>query len=396
MPKLNIPDANFNEDALVAGSVSKALKTAEATKTGDLIMVQRSKIRVIPGFNVRIETPSYLAHVETIAQSMAANGFYRNKPLAGFAGKDGDEDVIFTTDGHTRLKALDRADELGAEISEVPVVLKPPGTSAEDLTVALVEDNEGRPLAPLERAIVAARLISYGMEKAEIAKRLGGVTERYVDDMLLLAAAPPKVRNLVINEKVSFTEAVKVLRKDAGKAAETLTTAVAAAESQGKTRATGKHVNGAAAAKGKPEKAVYRFKGGDIVPASEILKVSKVADGSWWAYVDPDQKAKSPIKITESITITVSYEFGAKPAAPAPAEASTTTVSAEEEITVDDDDHEGSGSETDGTLEAPVEPAAAEAPAAVETPAPAPAKGKGGGKKKAPAAPAADADMGGL
>lgn len=321
-----LPSNEFDPDLIVSGSVKKAVETAHATKA-EAYLADPDELVEIPGFNVRVETPDYLEHVDNIAQSIAVNGFYPNKPLGGYAGKQDGADVIFVTDGHTRRKAVKIAREkYGATIDKIPVILKPHGQSIEDLTVALIQDNEGRPLTVLEKAIVASRLSSFMMTKADIAKRLN-MTDRYVDQLLILAGSPKKVRDLVAADKVSATEAVKQLQKDPEKAVDVLTEAVRAAEAGGKKKASGKHTkaaNGASAKrKGKDEsKAVYRFKAGEEYSPDEIKPISRVEGGDWWEYAD---ESKEKVRATETVTITVIVERAAAP----------TTVTEEENIVVD-------------------------------------------------------------
>jgi len=77
------------------------------------------------------------------------------------------------------------------------------------------------------------------MSKAEIAKALG-FTERAVEDFFTMIEAPKKVRDLVKMERVSGTEAVRIIRKfkDPEKATEKLLEMVAKAEARGKQKAT--------------------------------------------------------------------------------------------------------------------------------------------------------------
>lgn len=328
--KNELPSADFTRD-LVAGNLGAATKAAGA-EAGKLLMVPVSALRRLDGFNVRVKTPDYLDHKNEIAKSIRANGFYPNKPLGGYVAKEGDENVFYVTDGYTRLDAVESLNDPefgdgGEKIEKVPFVVKPAGQNLEDLTVALVQDNEGRPLSVFERAIVTARLKAYGMEDAEIARRLN-VTTRYVSDLLLLAGAPAKVRKLLIDGKLAATEAVKQLRKDGSKAADKLTKAAAAAEKAGKKKATGKDVRKAA---GEPtrkeEKAAKKtapaaaaapptlpgkvtttetfvFVAGSIHEADAIRTVSRVGDGEWWNYVD-DSKANVFIEEDIEIAITV-------------------------------------------------------------------------------------------
>lgn len=253
-PKMTLPAGNL--DLTITAGKMKAI-TAAATGKEQTYIVPVDQLRPIPGFNVRVrETDDYRAQVEALKQSISENGFYHNKPLAGYIGREGDEDVIFVTDGYTRLEAVQ---ELNAEdvdgkneIAGLPVSLKPADSTLADLTIALVQDNSGRPLTPYEMGIVVQRL--RGMKndageplftKAEIANRLS-VTERYIDDLEVLVAAPAKVRTAVLRGEVSSTLAIQELRKNPKKAEERITAAVTKVKAAGGTKATKKHVQAAA------------------------------------------------------------------------------------------------------------------------------------------------------
>lgn len=323
-PKLAIPTSDFNSDALAAGSLTSAVKGASGTATKqELFDVPVESFRFIPDFNVRIETPDYVQHIEDIAQSIVANGFYRDKALTTYAGKDGDENVLYITDGHTRLRAVKRAIELGAEITSIPTIVKPGSESIEDLTVALVQANSGRPLSALEKAIVAKRLMGFGVTEEDIAKRLN-CTPRYVSDLLVLVAAPPKVRNAVISGKMSATEAVKVLRKHGQNAAKVVEKATAKADGKGKKKATAKDIAAAeaetteasgkkytidrtAATRSGKAKAtlVYNLKAGAIIPKDEVKPILLVNDSDWWNYVDDNTKADIFVETDTKITVII-------------------------------------------------------------------------------------------
>lgn len=236
----NASELSFAND-LVAGNVKAAMREAGAASS-DLWKVPRDQIRILDGFNVRsTDDPDYRAHIRSIADSIKENGFYQDKPLSGFVGKDGKADVIFLTDGHSRLAAVDIAVSEGAEITVLPVVIKPRGTSMEDLTVALYTSNTGRPLTPFETGVICKRLVGYGWEPREIAKRLG-LTSKYVNDLLGLVGAPKAVRELVTTGLVSATTAIKTIRDYGATASQTLNDAVTQAKASGKNRVTAKNL----------------------------------------------------------------------------------------------------------------------------------------------------------
>lgn len=160
------------EIELAPGNVKAAMREASAASS-DLWMVPLENIRVLAGFNVRTDNDEYQQHIASIASSIISNGYRKDKPLTGYVAKEDGKDFIYITDGHSRLAAVHQANRLGAEIKVLPVVTTPAGTSMVDLAVGLVVSNSGKQLTPLEKAEVCKRLIGYGLEVPEIAKRLG-------------------------------------------------------------------------------------------------------------------------------------------------------------------------------------------------------------------------------
>lgn len=236
------PTTELVIDSLVPGSVKAAMKEVGASSS-DLWMVPYKDIRVIDGFNVRVRNAEYEAHLHSIRDSILANGFYRDKPLEGYVAKEDGTNVIYITGGHTRYEAAGLAIEAGAAIEALPIIVKPAGTSQEDLTVALVTGNSGRPLTPIETAIVIKRLLGFGLDEKQIAQRLG-YGKKYVEDLLGLLSAPAPVRKLVEQGKVSATLAIAEIKKDPKEAARKLTEAVKLVTEAGKTKVTKKSLDG--------------------------------------------------------------------------------------------------------------------------------------------------------
>lgn len=373
MSKIQVPTASFSTE-LTPGSIKGAMKTAGGNEKSGLWLVPVGAIRRIPDFNVRVITEDYEAHKDDIAKSIFANGFYPDKPLSGYIAKgEGDEDsVIMLTDGYTRLGAVELAIERGAEIERIPVIVKPQTDNLIDLTVALLQGNEGRPLTPYEKAIIVKRLLGYNMPEPEIAARLG-MTERYVSDLKVLIGAPVRVRDMVIRGKVSSTEAIKQLRKDPKKAVDRLVAAVETATASGKSRATAKHVDDGeggdsesvtSETKVKGGKAktkfVFRLKGGEKIRKGAIEQILQVAEGSWWREPeDLDDAKEGEVIVTETITISLLIERAA------PEEAEGETDSGDAGLTEGEVDEalQGAGEETEtevGDQEAEAEETEAE------------------------------------
>lgn len=228
------------ETELHPGSIKSAMKLAEAGSR-DLWQVPPAALHVLDNFNARIKDASYYAHIRWLADSMKLEGFYQHEPLAGYVAKVGDEQVIYIYEGHCRREAALLAISEGAEILNVPVVVSQAGLSMEDLTVALVRSNGGKPLSPYEVGVVCKRLVRFGLEVSVIASRLS-LTEQHVNNLLSLMASPIDLRKMVIEGVVSATTAIEMLAKHGEKALERLQEAQARANAAGKTRVTGKHV----------------------------------------------------------------------------------------------------------------------------------------------------------
>ena len=161
--------------------------------------------------------------------------------MAGFVAKENGSDVIFVTDGHCRYDAVELAISEGAEIVRIPVVVAHQGTSMEDLTVALVRANSGKPLEPYEIGMVCKRLTRYNWEIETIAQRLG-FSEKYVEGLLLLMGSQVEIRDMVQNDEVAASTAIETIRKYGEKAYSKLKQALDAAKASGGDKATKKYL----------------------------------------------------------------------------------------------------------------------------------------------------------
>lgn len=205
-----LPPTEFTVE-LVQGGMKAAMKDNGATSR-DLLMVPIDNLKVVAGLNVRVTNVEYEEHLEFLKNSIVENGFYQHMPLSGYAGKEGDSTFIYVTGGFSRLEAAKRAIAEGAMIENLPVVLKPPGTSMADLMLALDVDNTGKPLSPYERGTVIKRLISYGWSEADIAKRMR-ITPQYTKDLLYLMGLPNGLRQQVISGRAAAAHVVQIARK---------------------------------------------------------------------------------------------------------------------------------------------------------------------------------------
>lgn len=222
----------------IAGNVKKAMTGASSA---DLWMVPVANLKIDPSFNCRIRDDEYEAQVAWLTEQIIDHGYDRTKPMAGYVAKEGDENVVYITDGHRRFEAVQRAIDKGHPVERIPVVTHPAGTSAEDLVTALVTSNSGQPLKPYEVATVIKRLQGFGLNESEIAKRLS-YTREYVVQLLELLAAPADVRKMVTSGQVAATLAVETVRKVGAGAGAALAQGLEVAKASGKSKVTRKHV----------------------------------------------------------------------------------------------------------------------------------------------------------
>lgn len=225
------------EIVLVGGSIKGAMKAVNASSR-DLWIVERSAIRVIENFNVRVHNQALTDHIRSLANSMKLDGFRPEHPLAGYVSNEGGELAIYLTDGHNRLAAFDLAVSEGAEMTDLPMVVSSKSRSMEDITVGLVTSNSGKPLDTLEKAFVCKRLTQFNWDSKRIAERLGFSTPTYVDDLLLLAGSPSAVIMMVADGKVAAATAIEMLKKHGNKAPQMLQEGLERAKTQGKEKLT--------------------------------------------------------------------------------------------------------------------------------------------------------------
>jgi ParB family chromosome partitioning protein len=231
------------------GSIKGAMKEVndgeKVAPSRDLWQLDPFKLEVIPGLNPRVHTESYRAHIRALADSMKREGFYQDKPLAGYVAQRDGRQVIYIYEGGSRWLAAKLAISEGAEFKKIPVSVSQDGVAMEDILVAMVQGNSGRPLTVYETAIICKRLARCGWTCDEIASRLGFKTKGYAKSLLSLMAAPYELRELVATEAVSATVAIEMIAEHHEKALPILLKAQTVANEAGRTRVTKRYVPGA-------------------------------------------------------------------------------------------------------------------------------------------------------
>lgn len=234
-----IQDFEFN----VPASTHRQLMQSTVTTRSNTIKAMVEDIRILPGFNPRLPGPEMDAHIRHIADSILKEGFFEHKPLGGFAGKDGKKAVIYVFDGECRFRGTQLANEEGAGVEEVPIVLAPEGTDLATLLVSMVRsNNNSKPFTPMELSIICQRMKKEGVSEGKegmsneaIGERLG-FTAEYVRGLLTLSEAPEAIKDMVTQGTVAAALAIDTVRKHGEEASEVLKTAVETAKASGREK----------------------------------------------------------------------------------------------------------------------------------------------------------------
>ncbi|HRO58481.1 MAG TPA: hypothetical protein PK177_04830 [Burkholderiaceae bacterium] len=221
------------------GRVKDAMRDASAASS-DLWKVPVANLHVMPGFNVRLQDEELEHHIQRLADSMLANGFLQQFPLAGIVAVEDGSERIYVADGFSRLSAVKLANTAGAGIAVVPVIVASRSANMADLLVQMGRSSTGKPLKPYELGVVCKRLAGLGLGAPAIAKRLN-VTRQYADDLLLLHQAPERIREMVVEGSIAAGTAVRTLRRHGDGALAVLEAAVERARRAGAARAAQRH-----------------------------------------------------------------------------------------------------------------------------------------------------------
>lgn len=316
MAKNIIPSLTFDTE-LTAGGISAAVKTAGGEKItsneGGLFRVPASQLHVLPGFNVRVHGADYDEQVEELMRSIRSEGFMKTKPLTVFVAKEDAGDVIYVTDGHRRLEAVNNLLAEGVEVGALPVIMSPSTMTLEDHLVSLATSNQGAPLTMFEKALLAKRLDNMGIEHPRIASRLG-FTDRHLHNMLVLSSAPSKIRNAIVDGKISATEALKQMKLKGKGASDAVEKGISDAAKVGKKKATARTIDAGAVTDTKPPREAgqfvvveveAKFEAGAVTPADNILAFARFANGDWYSWVDKKTKKEAFIEYDISFRVQI-------------------------------------------------------------------------------------------
>lgn len=228
----------FNTE-LTAASMKSVIASHALVRLENAFMCAIEDIHILEGFNPRSKNAALTAHIRSLADSIKEVGFYPDAPLSVFAAVVNKKPIFYVSNGHCRYQGLLLAISEGAQILDVPIVIKGLGASMEDMTVAFARTSEGMRLDPLGLAVSCKRLASYNWSVEKIAPQLG-ISPEYVTQLLTLAGAPWAIREMVEQGHTTAAVAIGALRAHGEDAAEVLEGALVAAKASGKTKVTTK------------------------------------------------------------------------------------------------------------------------------------------------------------
>jgi ParB-like chromosome segregation protein Spo0J len=210
-------------------------KENAAAKRGDAIRVSLSAIKVIDGFNVRIDDDELREHVASIAGALAAN--LPIPPIEVWVNPEtGDIELV---DGHCRFHAYQQYADTATDFDGYISAVKFDGTPGQR-RMRIASSNKQLKLKPVElgRLYIDARDID-GLSRQEIAAE-AGMSLAHVDQMILLASGSEEVHQAVERKEISATEATKLIRDHGADAPAELERRKEAAKELGKDKVTAK------------------------------------------------------------------------------------------------------------------------------------------------------------
>ena len=205
--------------------MAKEEKTDGRPPRKDVYYLKLEDINIEKNFNVRED----FGDIKELSRSIEANGV--RVPVRGYK-KDG---TYWITDGERRYLAVKSLAEKGIEI-RIPFLADGRESSEEQRVIDMLICNEGKKLNPVEESNAINRLVNFGYSEEEIRTKTG-FSKVYVCNLKLLHSAPKKMKDLIVNNMVSATLAMKILReeKDFTKAQQVLETAMMSVEADGST-----------------------------------------------------------------------------------------------------------------------------------------------------------------
>ena len=222
-----------------------------ANGRSDLYRVDPAIIQVKPDWNSRSAAdPANIEHIKELKASISEIGV--KKPLVCYM----ENEVVYVSDGHCRLQAVQQLIAEGVEIKSVPVQVEDRFANEADRIFSQIVHNQGKPLTGLEQAKVFKRLMDLGWSQKDIALK-AGMSGGRVSQLLELLTLPISLQMFITEGKASANMVLNVFKKhnsDEKATLEELSGAVKVAQESGRKRAMPKDTEGGEGGSEKPAK----------------------------------------------------------------------------------------------------------------------------------------------
>lgn len=210
----------------MAAKTFKDMRRTGEVQRFDAMKVKLDDIHFEPDFNVRERDDRLKEHIEAIKQFVLDGGV-----LPPLEVRPREEGGVWVVDGHCRTEGYKLARAEGAPIEWVEV--RPFKGNDIDRMTRIATSQEGLKLAPLEMAKLYKRMRGFGLEMAEIAKRVHK-TPQHVGQVLTLADADHDVQQAVVKGEVKASTAIKMVKKHGSKAGAQIAEGVQRAKASGR------------------------------------------------------------------------------------------------------------------------------------------------------------------
>jgi ParB/RepB/Spo0J family partition protein len=177
-----------------------------STGRSDIHRVDPRILIIVPGFNMREESPELDAHIDMLAQSIAEVGVKKPIEVKLEDGK------LLVREGHCRARAsIVAIEKYGADLKTVPVISVDRYANDADMILNQVIGNSGKPFTTMEQAKIFKKLLDMGWIQSEIAKKVGMSNGR-ISQILDLLTMPAPVQAAVIAGTISASLAQQTVK----------------------------------------------------------------------------------------------------------------------------------------------------------------------------------------
>lgn len=219
--------------------LSQARKDIHKLRLKDCIVLPSDH----PESNPREEiTPARIAEMAAMLKGAAGDDPDSNGQKEPARGRMVEGKFAFTT-GNTRYYALSTLAKKEDRFSYIYVIPEPKDYTSKQRQIDHIVSNEGAPLKMSEQGTVYKRLRDVEKMTVKQIHVATGKTEQHIYDCLNLVDMAPSIREAVNAGKIAPSTVVKIAQKtDAAHVESAVKTSIAAAELDGKKKATAKHV----------------------------------------------------------------------------------------------------------------------------------------------------------